>query len=41
MVDGTAGGLAVYDSSGSPYVRFAGRGSWSPAFTLAISWRRG
>ncbi|MCT2277987.1 hypothetical protein M3G91_10155 [Micromonospora chalcea] len=41
MVDGTAGGLAFFDSSGSPYVRFAGRGSWSPAFTLAISWRRG
>ncbi|MEV7263966.1 hypothetical protein AB0N38_10485 [Micromonospora aurantiaca] len=41
IVDGTAGGLAVYDSSGSPYVRFAGRGSWSPAWTLSISWRRG
>lgn len=41
MVDGTAGGLAFYDSSGSPYVRFAGRGSWSAAFTLTITWRRG
>ncbi|RKN38446.1 hypothetical protein [Micromonospora endolithica] len=41
MVDGTAGGLAVYDSDGSPYVRFAGRGSWSPAFTLTITWQRG
>lgn len=41
MVDGTAGGLAFFDADGSPYVRFAGRGSWSPAFTLAISWRRG
>lgn len=41
LVDGTAGGLAFYDGGGSPYVRFAGRGSWSPAFTLAISWRRG
>ncbi|WP_420124385.1 hypothetical protein [Nakamurella sp.] len=40
MVDGTAGGIAFYDSSGSPYVRFAGRSSWSPAFTLTISWRR-
>lgn len=41
MVNGTAGGIAIYDSSGSPYVRLAGRGSWSPAFTLTISWRRG
>jgi hypothetical protein len=41
MVDGTAGGLAFFDSGGSPYVRFAGRGSWSPAFTLTIRWQRG
>lgn len=41
MVDGTAGGLAFFDADGSPYVRFAGRGSWSPAFTLTINWRRG
>ncbi|MGC4769196.1 hypothetical protein ACLQ25_09475 [Micromonospora sp. DT44] len=41
MVDGTAGGLAFFTSGGSPYVRFAGRGSWSPAFTLTITWRRG
>lgn len=40
MVAGTAGGLAIYDADGSPYVRLAGRGSWSPAFTLTISWRR-
>lgn len=40
MVDGSAGGIAFYDSSGSPYVRFAGRGSWSPAFTLSITWQR-
>lgn len=41
MVDGTAGGLAFYEADGSPYVRFAGRGSWSPAFTLTITWQRG
>lgn len=41
MVDGTAGGLAFFDGDGSPYVVFAGRGSWSPAFTLTIRWRRG
>ncbi|MDG4790367.1 hypothetical protein O7626_31360 [Micromonospora sp. WMMD1102] len=40
FVNGTAGGIAFYDSDGSPYVRFAGRGSWSPAFTLTITWRR-
>lgn len=41
MVDGTAGGIAFFDSDGSPYVRFAGRGSWSAAFTLTITWQRG
>jgi hypothetical protein len=41
MVDGTAGGLAFFVSGGSPYVRLAGRGSWSPAFTLTIYWQRG
>jgi hypothetical protein len=41
MVDGTAGGLAIFDSSGSPYVILSGRGDWSPAFTLTIYWQRG
>lgn len=41
MVDGTAGGIAFFDSSGSPYVVFSGRGSWSAAFTLTINWQRG
>lgn len=40
MVDGTAGGLGFYDAGGSPYVIFDGRGSYSPAFTLTITWRR-
>lgn len=40
MVNGTAGGLAFYEADGSPYVVFAGRGTWSPAFTLTINWRR-
>lgn len=40
MVDGTAGGLAIYTASGSPYVRTAGRGAWAPAWTLVISWSR-
>lgn len=40
MVDGTAGGLAIFDSSGSPYVVLNGKGTWSPAFTLTIRWTR-
>jgi hypothetical protein len=40
MVDGTSGGLAFFDSDGSPYVRFAGRSTWSAAFTLTIYWSR-
>lgn len=40
MVDGTAGGLAFFTSSGLPYLRMAGRSAWSPAFTLTINWRR-
>jgi hypothetical protein len=40
MVDGTAGGLAIFTSSGSPYVRLAGRAAWSPAWTLTINWQR-
>lgn len=40
MVDGAAGGIAFFNASGSPYVRYAGRAKWSPAFTLTINWRR-
>lgn len=40
LVDGTAGGIAVYEADGSPYVILAGRGSWGPAFTLTLAWRR-
>jgi len=40
MVDGTAGGIAFFDGSGSPYVRFAGTGDWSPAFALTMIWQR-
>jgi hypothetical protein len=40
LVDGTAGGLALFDSSGSPYVIFAGRSSLSSAFTLTLNWTR-
>ncbi|WP_416976726.1 hypothetical protein [Streptomyces sp. T028] len=40
MVDGTRGGLAINVNSDSPYIRMAGRGSWSVAWTLTINWRR-
>jgi hypothetical protein len=41
IVDGTYGGLAFYEADGSPYVKFAGRDRWSPAFALTINWQRG
>ncbi|WP_173261047.1 hypothetical protein [Streptomyces pacificus] len=40
MVDGTRGGLAIHVDSDNPYIRLAGRNSWSAAWTLTISWRR-
>ena len=41
MVDGTAGGLALYESSGTPYVIFSGRqSSLSTAWTLTLNWTR-
>lgn len=41
MVDGTRGGLAINVSSDDPYIRLAGRASWSAAWTLTLYWRRG
>lgn len=40
MVDGTAGGLGFFVSSGSPYVIFLGRSGYGPAFTMTIDWSR-
>jgi hypothetical protein len=40
MVDGTAGGLAIYEADGSPYVILDGRGRYGSAFALTINWRR-
>lgn len=40
MVDGTAGGLAFFIASGSPYMVFSGYGDWSPAFNLTVNWTR-
>jgi len=40
MVDGTAGGLALFDGDGSPYARYLGRGGYSASFTLTINWQR-
>jgi hypothetical protein len=40
IVDGAAGGLSIYVVTSTPYVRTLGRGSWGPAWTLVIDWRR-
>lgn len=40
MADGTAGGLALFDGDGSPWVRYAGRGTDPTAWTLTIDWTR-
>ncbi|MGW1000485.1 hypothetical protein [Streptomyces sp. NPDC002520] len=40
LIDGTRGGIAIAVSSDDPYIHLAGRGSWSAAFTLSLSWRR-
>lgn len=40
FIDGSAGGLAIYKSGGSPYVITAGRSAYGPAWTVSISWRK-
>ena len=40
MVDGTSGGLAIFESDGAPYVILDGRGSYGASFSLTIHWRR-
>jgi hypothetical protein len=40
LIDGTRGGIAISIGSDDPYIQLAGRGSWSAAMTLTISWRR-
>lgn len=40
LIDGTAGGLAIFESDGSPYVIFDGRGSYGASFQLTIKWKR-
>ena len=40
LVDGTRGGIGMTSGSDSPYIHWAGRYSWSAAWTLVISWRR-
>jgi hypothetical protein len=40
MVDGTAGGLAVFESDGDPYLILDGRGRYSSSFTMTIKWQR-
>jgi hypothetical protein len=40
LIDGSRGGVAIAVSSDDPYIHLAGRGSWSAAMTLTLSWRR-
>ena len=40
LIDGSRGGIAISISSDTPYIHLAGRGSWSAAMTLSLSWRR-
>lgn len=40
LVDGTAGGLAIYESDGSPYVILDGKSDYSASFTVNITWVR-
>lgn len=40
LIDGSRGGIAINVSSDDPYIHLAGRGSWSAAFTVTLSWRR-
>ncbi len=40
MINGTAGGIAVYESDGSPYVILDGRGRYSASCQLTIQWSR-
>jgi len=40
LIDGSRGGIAISISSNTPYIHLAGRGSWSAAMTLSLSWRR-
>lgn len=40
LVDGTAGGLAFFESDGDPYVILSGRGDYSAAFSMRVYWTR-
>lgn len=40
LADGTSGGLAVYDATGTPWLGYAGRGTDASAFTLSLDWSR-
>jgi hypothetical protein len=40
MVDGDAGGLAIFESDGAPYVILDGRSHYASSFQLTIRWSR-
>lgn len=40
LVAGTAGGVAAYTPTGTPYARLAGQSAWGQAFVISVKWRR-
>lgn len=40
MIAGTYGGLAIFDSGGSPYVRLAGKSHYAASFAITVEWQR-
>lgn len=40
IVDGTSGGLAIYEADGDPYMILDGRGAYAASFALTIRWSR-
>lgn len=40
LLDGSAGGIACYVGSSTPYLQMAGRAAWSPSMSLSVRYRR-
>lgn len=40
LLNGTAGGIACYVATSTPYAQLAGRGAWSPSMSLAVRYTR-
>jgi hypothetical protein len=40
LISGNCGGFCIWTTDGDPYIKLAGRSSWSPAFTITFNWKR-